>query len=152
MKLPVDYLFENYQPGGTYCSILPSNESKEALLNFCAGLGIDNLVDADEYHCSIICSDEPCPDVAKAEFGLPFEAIMKGFQVFGEESKVLVIELLCPDAKTLHDNFIEKFGATHKFPEYVPHITIAKDFTGELPEDMFDGTITFNGQTISELK
>lgn len=147
----VDYLFESSHPGGTYASIIPSNETKEEIFRFCSDLGIENLEDPDEYHCTIIYSAKACPKVANEDFKLPCAAIMKNFKVLGEEKKVLVMELFCPHARWLHDQFMKKHGATHDYDEYIPHITVAKDFTGNIPEGIFDKDIDFNGQTISEL-
>lgn len=147
----IDYLFESAHPGGTYASIAPSNDTKEGIFRFCSDLGIENLEDQDDYHCTIIYSSKPCPEVAKEDFGLPCAALMKGFKILGEDTKVLVMELYCPRAKQLHDLFMEKYGATHDFPEYIPHITVAKDFTGQVPVDIYDGDIEFNGQSITEL-
>lgn len=148
----IDYLFESAHPGGTYASILPSEDTKTNIFRFCSDLGIKNLVEPDEYHCTIIYSEKACPEVANEDFGLPCAAMMKGFKILGEDKKVLVMELFCPRAKQLHNMFIEKHGATHDYPDYIPHITVAKDFAGSsVPVDIFDGDIEFNGQTISEL-
>lgn len=151
MKKGNDYLFESAHPGGTYSCIIPSNETKELIFRFCSDLEIENLEDPDEYHCTIIYSSKSCPDVAKEDFGLPCAALMKGFKILGTDKKVLVMELYCPRATQLHNMFMEKYGATHDYPEYIPHITVAKDFTGEVPIDIFDGDIEFSGLEVSEL-
>ncbi len=147
-----DYLFESAHPGGTYASILPSEATKEAIFRFCSDLGIPNLEEPDEYHCTIIYSSKACPDVAKEDWQLPCAALMKGFKILGTDKQVLVMELYCPRATMLHEQFMAKHGATHDYPEYIPHITVAKEFQGSVvPEDIFDGDIEFNGQTVSEL-
>jgi hypothetical protein len=147
----VDYLFESAHPGGTYACIIPSRESQEEILKFCVEQGFDNLVDPDEYHCTIIYSRQECPDVAREDFDLPCKALVTGFKILGDEKKVLVLELYCPNAVRLHELFMEKHGATHDYDEYIPHITIASDFTGELPLEIPEFEVEFNGQKVEEL-
>ncbi|HEY6436618.1 MAG TPA: hypothetical protein VIY47_08510 [Ignavibacteriaceae bacterium] len=147
----VDYLFESAYPGGTYACLIPSTESKEEILKFCVDQGIENLVNSDDYHCTLIYSKKPCLDVAKEDFGLPCKGLAIGFKILGVEKKVLVLELYCPDAIRLHELFMEKHGATHDYDEYIPHITIAEEFEGELPTDIPEFEIEFNGQKIEEL-
>ncbi len=146
-----DYLFESAHPGGTYSSIILSVESREELYAACAKLGIDNLVEPDEYHCTLIYSKVSCPDVEQEDFDLPCNAMIVGFKILGVDEKVLVAELYCPNAVRLHDLFMKKYGATHDYPEYIPHVTIAKDFKGELPNDIPEFDIEFSGMTVEEL-
>lgn len=150
-KRPIDYLFESFQPGGTYSSLLPSVDSKEQLHAFCVKQGIENLVDPDEYHCTLIYSKNPCPTVASEDYGLPCQAIPTGFRILGDERPVLVLEIYCPDAVNLHSRFRLKHGATHDYPEYIPHITVAKDFHGEVPKEVPDFDIDFTGFNLMEL-
>lgn len=147
----IDYLFESSHPGGTYASVIPSVECRNELYAFCAGLGIDNLVDPDEYHCTIIYSKVPCPGVKNVNFELPFGAIMKNFKILGNDSKVLVMEIYCPAARALHDEMCNVHGAHHDYDSYIPHITIAKDFAGDLPTEIYEGEIEFTGMVVEEL-
>lgn len=147
----IDYLFEDVEhPEGTYASLIPSTDSKEKLFRFCSDIGIPNLMEIRDYHCTLIHSDTPVPEIITEDFGLPILALMKGFKVLGDK-KFLVIELYCPDAKSLNERLSEKYGATSDFPDFIPHISIAKNFEGEVPTDIFDGQIEFTGQKISEI-
>lgn len=146
-----DYLFESAHPGGTYSSLLPSVECREELFAALAKLDIPNLVDPDEYHCTLIYSRHPCEDIANEDFDLPCKAIITGFKILGTDSKVLVLELYCPNAIRLHNLFKARYGATHDYPEYIPHITIASDFSGELPVELPDIDVDFSGYTVEEL-
>lgn len=148
----IDYLFENAHPGGTYASLIPSIETKEALFRFCSDIGIPNLVDTRDYHMTLVYSKKAVPDIIHEDFDLPIEALMKGFKILGDEKKVLVIELYCPGAKRLHELFQKKYGATHDYPDFIPHITVAEDYEGDdVPADMFEGEIIFSGEQVSEL-
>ncbi len=146
-----DYLFESSAPGGTYACLIPSVESREELYAFCAKLGIPDLEEPDEYHCTLIYSKKSCPDVIKEDFGLPCKALPIGFKILGTDKKVLVLEIYCPNAVRLHELFMEKHGATHDYPEYIPHITVAGEFDGELPTDIPEFEIEFSGQKMEEL-
>lgn len=147
----VDYLFEAVHPSGTYACIIPSRDSQEEILKYCVDQGIKNLVDPNEYHCTIIYSKKACPDVAKEDFGLPCKGLITGFKVLGKDEKVLILELYCPNAVRLHNLFMEKYGATHDYPEFISHITIASDFKGEIPTDIPEFEIEFTGEKIEEL-
>lgn len=147
----INYSLENTHKNGTYVALLPSAETKASLLRFCASLDVPDLVDSDEYHTTLIYSKVGCPDVVKEDFGLPIEAMMKGFKILGTDTKVLVIELFCPAAKRLHDRFRKEYGAHHDYDDYVPHITIATNFNGILPSAIFDDAVLFTGITIEEL-
>jgi len=149
--MSADYLFESQYPGGTYSSLIPSVESREELYAFLAGLDIPNLEDPDEYHCTLIYSKKECPDVVKEDFALPSRAIATEYKILGTDTKVLVLEIYCPNAVRLHELFMRKYGATHDYDEYIPHITIAKDFKGKMPTEIPELEIIFNGQTVEEL-
>ena len=110
------------------------------------------MEDSDEYHCTLIYSETPCPKIVKEDFALPCEAIPIGFKILGKENPVLVLEIYCPNASRLHDLFIEKHSATHGFPEYIAHITVAKDFEFDYPpEDVPEFNIEFTGMMVEEL-
>lgn len=147
----IDYLFESKYPDGTYACLNLSDDSKEELLAFCAGLDISNLVESKEYHCTLIYSREPCPDIIKEDFELPCTGLPVGFKILGTDEKVLVLELYCPDATRLHELFMEKYGATHDYPEYIPHITIANKFKGEIPKEIPEFEITFDDRKVEKL-
>lgn len=151
MKKLLESLKSSVHPGGTYSAIIPSRESAEMLFAYMVTLGIDNLEDKDEYHCTLIYSKTACPDIAKEDFDLPCEAIPKGFSAFGKDEDTLVLEIYCPNAKRLQNVFKDKYGATSDFPDYKAHITVAKDFKGELPTDVPDFNIEFTGMMIEEL-
>lgn len=151
MKKLLESLKNSPHPGGTYSALIPSRNTQEELFSFVAGLGVENLEDSDEYHCTLIYSENPCPEISKEDFGLPCEAMPIGFKILGEDKPVLVLEIYCPNANRLHETFKEKYGATHGYPEYIAHITVAKNFQGEVPVEIPDFEIEFTGFMIEEL-
>jgi hypothetical protein len=147
-----DYLFESLHDNGTYSSLIPSTSCKEDLYSFLVKQNIPNLVDLDDYHCTLLYSRKSCPDIVNEDFSLPCEAIPVSYEVLGKEKKVLVLRLYCPNAVRLHNTFIEKYHGTHDYPEYVVHITIANEFSGDLPVDLPEFNIIFNGMTVEEIQ
>jgi hypothetical protein len=93
-----------------------------------------------------------CPEIEDEDYALPCSAIPVGFRVLGEETKVLVVELYCPNATRLHDLFMDKYGATHDYDGYIPHITVAKNFTGPVPNEIPELEIKFSDKAVEELK
>ncbi len=152
MKKLLESLKNSSHPGGTYAALIPSRKSQEELYSYVAQFDIDDMEDSDEYHCTLIYSKTSCPDVAKEDFALPCEAIPIGFKILGEDKKVLVLEVYCPNASRLHNLFKEKYGAIHDFPEYIAHITVAKNFEhDEPPKDIPEFNIEFSGMMVEEL-
>lgn len=152
MKKVVDYLFESVHENGTYSCLTPSSDCKESLFSFFNGLNIKNLVDLNEYHCTLIYSGNECSEISEVDFNLPCKALPIGYKIFGKEKKVLVLELYCPNAVKLHNLFMSKYDAIHDYDEYIPHITIAEEYKGELPIDIPEIEITFNGFSIEEIR
>lgn len=147
----IDYLFESKYPGGTYACLKLSEETQEQLFAFCNEVGITDLVQPEDYHCTLVYSKTPCPDVTNEDFALPCKAMAKGYKVLGVNDKVLVLELYCPNAKRLHELFREKYNASHDYDEYIPHITISSKFNGETPIELPEFEIEFVDSEVSAL-
>jgi hypothetical protein len=137
---------------GTYAAFKLDTHSVEALYEFCKSLGIDNLVQADDYHCTILYSKVHCPDIAHEKMPLPCTAKAISYEMFGEDEGALVLKVDCKAAVQLHKTCIEKYGATHSYDEYVPHITLAYDFSGPLPKQLPDVDIIFTKFIIEDLE
>lgn len=136
---------------GTYSSIIPTDVDKTFLHQFLLDLGIPSLIDKDEYHCTIVYSNHPCPKIETENFELPCKAIPTGYAVFGQDSQVLVMTLYCPHARSLHKRFKEKYNAVFDYPQYTPHITIADNFLGSTPTELPDIILTFDSYVVEPL-
>lgn len=138
---------------GTYASFQLSPASAKLLYDFCEEMRLPDRVEIDDYHCTIIYSHAPCPEVSQEDFNLPCKAVPKGYKLLGTEVVVLVLELECPNAEFLHNRFMEKHGATHDYDEYIPHITLTKSYYGtDLPADLPPFDIMFTGNTVEEIE
>lgn len=108
---------------GTYVGAHFSKESIHALVELQEEIGVPNPVPPTDFHTTIVYSRNTIdwtPAVLNVSAGVV------GYRVFGDETRILVLELDCP---TLTDRFEEAMdsGATYDFPEYIPHITLSYD-------------------------
>lgn len=153
MKSFREYLMEaeaeDHNESGTYGALLLSKESKKKLHDWMQKHKIDKLVDAVDYHCTVVFSTKPVPEVKNIPIKLPFTARFKEWKVFGDD-KMLVVVLNAPSAKKLFDKTIE-MGAKTDYPEYVPHVTVALNYEGEVPKELPDFMIEFINFKVSPL-
>jgi hypothetical protein len=118
---------------GTYAAYHVSEETKNALVEFCELIGISDPVLAEDFHTTLLYSkkthDDYVPDVT-----LVFEAKFKGFEVFSTSSgtKALVLLLDCPELEARHSFLMEQHQATYDFETYHPHISLTYLFYGEM--------------------
>jgi len=138
---------------GTYASLLVDESSAVLLHDYCEDIGLSDMTDVEDYHCTVIYSHHPCPEVDEEDFNLPCKATPKGYKILGTDTKVLVLELECPNAVHLHNLFMEKYGATHDYDEYIPHITLSKSYNGSvLPSELPPFDIIFTGNTVEAIE
>jgi len=134
MKTFREYLAEAEQEQeaasiGTYASVLPCDKNKEKLHKFISKLELKNAVPMDEYHCTVIYSRKRVSEVEGIKPTLPITATVKGWDVFGD---CLVLTLTSPGLLSLNSKCMD-LGATSDFESYKPHITVATEYTGEVP-------------------
>jgi hypothetical protein len=137
---------------GTYASLLLDPECAAQLYAFAQENGLPDLVEADDYHCTVIYSHQPCPDVAQEDFNLPCKGTPKGYKLLGTDNMVLVLELECSNAVHLHELFMQQYGATHDYDSYIPHVTLTRSYNGTiLPTELPPFDIVFTGNTVEAI-
>ena len=144
MKLFSDYLAEAEaaeKDHGTYASLSPAKEDREKLHSWMEHQHIKKLVDAKDYHCTVVYSTKSVPEITNLKVSLPIKARCKEWKVFGPD-KMLVIALKSSKATALFNKTI-KMGAKTDYPSYIPHITVALGFTGDLPKEIPNFDIQF---------
>lgn len=125
---------------GTYVSLEMSKESRALLDNFVAmNLGLDERVDPNTYHITVIYSRTPVPsadNLLHMVTPLPVEAQPVGYEVFPtkDDGKCLVMRVICPYATRLNSQ-LEREGATSDYDEYKAHVTIAYNIQQEINAD-----------------
>ncbi len=111
---------------GFYASCLPSSESIKSIIGLMSNLmdvpGLE-FSDTDQLHCTTIYSPEAIPRHIIPSMNL-IDTWILGADVFGDNALVLTLY----KSKQLSDRFNRwvSFGAVPTYPDYKPHITIAK--------------------------
>jgi len=142
MKLFSEYLMEAEQhKSGTYAALLLKNESRTKLYAWMEEHNIARKIPAKEYHCTVVYSTTPVPNVSDISINFPIKAKFKEWKIFGDD-KLLVAVLTCPKAVKLFKETI-KMGAKSDYPTFIPHISVAKNFKGDVPADIPDFEIIF---------
>lgn len=165
MKSFSAYLAESEHSSGTYAALSVSTASQQEIKKFVEQfLEVNDdavLVKPEDYHCTLIYSRHPCPDVKDMDFDLPVEATPVGFDLFESKSDstkgsmCLVLKLESKELRALEKTCRDDYGATSDFPTYEPHITLVYGYTGEKPDNNVSkrlNTIKFDGYDVSPLK
>lgn len=129
-------------PDGTYIAVQLSNSSQKLLDNYVTGMNIPNAADPNQYHSTVIYSRKGIPDAVNYKFKLPLKAKIKEWKLFdtkfGQSGKCLVAIMDSPELENAHKEIRNKYGATHDYPDYHPHITISYDYPNTLPTEVPD--------------
>ena len=131
MKLFSEYLAEA-EKKGTYAKMELGESSRKKLYNWCNKNKIENLIEPEEYHVTVAYSRKSVPQISKLEPELPIKCKFIGWENFGG---TLVLKIENSELNELHDETCE-MGASYDYDEYIPHISVAKNFTGEVPNQM----------------
>lgn len=139
---------------GTYASFKLSHESKNALFDYVKFVGIPNAVAREQYHATVIYSRKEIPDAySMNDSEESCVAYAKEWKIFPsqEMGHCLVLLLDCPKAVDLHHQFME-MGATYDYPEYIPHITIATNYTDAIiPQVLPEFSLKFDKLVVEPL-
>jgi 2'-5' RNA ligase len=149
MKTFSEYLAEaeKNEKSGTYASMQPNQSSRKKLHDWLEKQEVPNLVAPEEYHVTIAYSRKPVPQIAKIEPNLPIKVKPIGWEVFGD---LLVLKVSDKDLSKIFDKTRE-MGATFDYPEFIPHISVAKDYKGAVPNTLPKITITLDEYRVEEL-
>jgi 2'-5' RNA ligase len=139
---------------GTYASLDLSKKSQKSLLNWLTKQDLPNLVDPEEYHCTIIYSRKAIPEIAKWEIKLPMPVKAIGWKIFPTQDgkKCLVLEVQNSKMNDIHFKAEEELGATWDYPEFIPHITVCLDYKEENePRNLPKFKLIFDNFSVTEL-
>jgi hypothetical protein len=130
MKSFSEYLVEvEKESKGTFAGLKLSPQSSLKLYSALSDLEIENKLNAEQYHCTIICSKKYVPELEGIKPNLPISSQCLDWDMLGD---CLVITLKGKHLYKLYEECIN-MGAVSDFEEYIPHITIAPHYEGELP-------------------
>lgn len=114
---------------GTYVCLNLCEQSRDALHDWVDEYKIPNPADPKQYHSTVIYSRKGVPSVAGYRFKLPVKGKIVRWDVFPNgDKKCLVAVVESPDMIKYHEAIRERYGATHDFEEYTPHVTVSYDY------------------------
>lgn len=137
------------QMSGTYAKLTLNDTSKDKLYTWSEKQEIDNLIRTDEYHVTVTFSRKAIPELAKLDPKLPIKVKPIGWEVFGKDN-LLVLKLSDNKLAKIFQSAMD-MGATYDFDEYIPHISIAKDYKKNVPENLPDFEILLDEFVVEEL-
>lgn len=152
MKLFSEYLKESEEQKkkkGTYSSFQLSDDSKEKLHSFLEKNNIGgSLIEVDKYHVTVTYSRKAVPEISKINPELPIKVKAIGWDIFGDGLLVLKLN---PSKLVSSYNEAREMGAESDYDEYVPHITVANEYVGEIPKELPKFFITLVEFLVEEL-
>ena len=125
-------------PNGTYVAAKLTKASQKMLDHYVTEAKIPHAADPQQYHSTIIYSRKSIPEVKDYKIKLPLKAKIKEWKLFDNNNsrsgKCLVAIIDSPELEKAHKEIREKYGATHDYPDYHPHVTVSYDYPGPLPK------------------
>jgi hypothetical protein len=150
------YVNKNCQDGehfnGTKVFVYPQKTDSQKLYDFVKAQGVQgDLVKPSQYHCTVIYSDYGCPTVEEKPVHLPMTGGIFEWKVFGSPQfgKCLVGVLNSAEIRRLNREIVETYGAVSRFPTFVPHITVAWAFEGEVPTELPRFSLLFDAYKVA---
>ena len=155
----IEFLYEKYlgkkqHADGTYVSAQLDKASTDDLFAWVKENKIPNPYDPNEYHVTIVYSRKGIPEVENYKFDLPIKCEISSFEIFTTQSNTqcLVAKLSSECLTSIHNDIRKKYGATHDFPSYKPHVTLSYDYgSDEVPKDLPKIPLTFDKVAVKPL-
>ena len=148
---------------GTYVAWRVERRSAEMLASWAKGLGVYDVVDPEEMHCTVMYSptasawDESLYGETKLE--PPWRVspyVPRSLDRFGKDDarNCLVVKFSCLPIEREHRWWAQN-GLIHAHPEFCPHVTVsyaAEDFPEELLKFPPHTPIDFDRRTVEDCK
>jgi nicotinic acid mononucleotide adenylyltransferase len=141
-------LAEDDHRHGTIAFLNLSSASKNQLARWCRSHDV-SIMDPQQLHLTLLMSTEPAPQLKSLNgMNVKLSGKILGWQILGESA--LTLKLHCPDAVNLHQKLVNT-GINHKWPNFVPHVSVIYGHTGSLPESVPDFDLEFDSLTVKEV-
>lgn len=108
---------------GFYCSMLLSDESKKRIAELCDQHSLP-FTEQDELHCTVMYSPDHIPHSIPIPRNMPIKGRIIGLALFGDNDHLVAL-VESAQLKSFNRRLV-KNGAVSTYPEYRPHITLAK--------------------------
>lgn len=143
----------NAHPNGTYIALIPDKKTITSLAAWSKAHQIPNPIDPKELHTTLIYSRQGVPDAVNYNINLPLTVRVIGFDIFDSGDKKCLVALLSSEELERHHLAIRtKYGATHDYDEYHPHITLTYDYTSKSkPKDIPEFPIVLTSRRFEKL-
>lgn len=129
---------------GTYVCAYVSAKSRRDIQKWVETHHISNPAHPKQYHTTIIYSRKGVPDVKSYNFDLPIIGQFADFDIFmSGDKRCLVAKVDSRDLHHYHNDIMQRYGATHDFDDYAPHVTLSYDYVGPVPNDPLDVELTY---------
>ena len=145
-------LHKDKHKDGTFSALeMEIAESQKIYANL---LGIisdkEKLVPFEEYHCTLTYCRQPCLGLMYENPPLPLTASVEKYQILGEGMLVLVLD--APAISKIHKELCSKYDIKWDYPSYIPHVSIANDWKGDVPKKLPVSDITFTSYVVKPLE
>ena len=132
------------------------SESHQKILQFCLSIGInifDNSASSfsdpvKEMHSTLLaCNDSKDQTVDSLQQAIDKHQLVgkvTGWKLIGRNNNMLALTFDSPDMDELHHSLQESTGLQHNFNNFIKHITVHYNYTGDLPTQLPDFDIFFD--------
>lgn len=140
---------------GTYYAARPTDETREAILDFLADNKIPNPLTTDLIHCTVCYSRVWCAERALGDLDPHWKGEFESYNVWPTSSDVeeeeepatcLTMSFKCPEMHERHW-YLRRNGATHDYPEFKPHVSLSYDIAHDYDHaalPIYTGPLHFN--------
>ena len=120
---------------GTYVGLRVLQPACDLLYQHCknANIPVKKSTFDRRLHTTVLYSRNHHPDLETAPSD-KYIAKITGYAIFGEQEgmRILVAKLHAPAVVKRHNFLMAKYGATHDYPDFNPHISLCYDFNGDI--------------------
>lgn len=155
---------EILRPKRKYIAVYVDEETNSKLVKYCMENGIDLSVEYSgdpikpeefKFHITIIYSTSYHDDIDLTQMEGPigpFTMTPTGFEFYGEENNILVIEFERGYAHVLREWFDEKFNMKDEWPVYKPHLSMSYSGSNNIPQKLPDFPLVFDKIKIKNIE
>lgn len=127
-------LVEGKKPDGTYAGVKFSQDTIDAIEQYCTDNKIPRAVSGNKLHCTLLYSRKYLPKFEPVgEYKEPLIGKPSDFEIWQSQStdenpnptRCLVLKFKCPDLESRHKELMHKYDATYDFPKYKTHVTLS---------------------------
>jgi hypothetical protein len=140
---------DDQHPHGTLVKVMMDKASAKKLYEWCKQHNIE-CMEPSYLHSTLIYSLKPAPQlVALHNTQTHMVARIKGWAMLGDN--VLTLKLDCPIMNQMHEKFKQQ-GATHTYPNFIPHTTVMWNWNKPIPAEFPDMQLVYDKLKVTAIK